>query len=224
LANLNGSPRVAGLEGTQPRKGGDRRCEVDAGAGTAASARRWYATGGRMPSPVRRRANLRVWACAWVRTCVEVSDSSLGPVLAVNRRRGGGHGGAQAGAMGGGEQGNRSSGTNACVWKWRSVARCALADQADDTPFSVTACAKQTPTAKPWRRGRQVCNVKVWRKKKGQRPSLAFQARARACWGARLCEGDVPARTRVGTRMRRRRSHRRPGRRGTRRGTRRRRR
>jgi hypothetical protein len=110
---------------------------------------------------------LRARACAWVCTRVEVSDSGLGLALSVTRRRGGGHGGAQAGAMGGGEQGNRSSGTNACVWKQRPVARCALADQKDGAPFSVTACAKQTPTARPWRRGRQVRNVEVRRKKKG---------------------------------------------------------
>jgi hypothetical protein len=153
LANLKGSPRVAGLEGTQPRKGGDRRCEVDTGAGTTASSRWRYAAGGRVPSLVRRRANLCARVCAWVRTRVEVSDSGLGPVLAVNRRHGGDHGGAQAGAMGGGGQGNRSSGTNACVWKRRTVARCALVDQEDGVPFSVTACAKQTPTVRPWRRG-----------------------------------------------------------------------
>jgi hypothetical protein len=101
-------PQVAGVDGTQPRKGGDRRSEVDAGEGMAASARRRYAAGGRVPSMVRRRANLRVRACARVRTRVEVSDSGLGPALAVNRRRGGAHGGAQASAMGGGGQGNRS--------------------------------------------------------------------------------------------------------------------
>jgi hypothetical protein len=125
LANLKGSPRVAGLEGTQPRKGGDRRREVDADAGTGASARWRYAVGGWVPSPVRRRANLRAWACAWVRTHVEVSDSGLGSALAVNRRHSGGHDRAQAGAMGGGGQGNCSSGTNACVCgnggRWRGV-------------------------------------------------------------------------------------------------------
>jgi hypothetical protein len=145
-------PRVAGLEGTQPRKGGDRRGEVDAGAGTAASVRRRYAAGGRVPCLVGRPANLCARACAWVRTCVEVSDSGLGPALAVNRRRGGDHDKAQAGSMGGGGQAIRSSGTNACVWKRRPVARCALADQEDGAPFSVTACVKQTPTARPWRR------------------------------------------------------------------------
>jgi hypothetical protein len=78
-----------------------------------ARRRRRYTIGGRVPSLVRRHANLRARACAWVRTRVEVSDSGLGPALAVNRRRGGDHGGAQADAMGGGGQGNRSSGTNA---------------------------------------------------------------------------------------------------------------
>jgi hypothetical protein len=107
LANLKGSPRVAGLEGTQPRKGGDRRGEVDAGVGTAASARRRFAAGGRVSSLVRRRANLRARACAWVRARVEVSDSGLGLTLAVNRH-GGDHDRVQAGAMGGGGQGNRS--------------------------------------------------------------------------------------------------------------------
>jgi hypothetical protein len=117
-------PRVAGLEGTQPRKGGDRRGVVDAGAGTTASARRRYAAGGRVPSLVRRRASLCARTCAWVRTRVEVSDSGLGPALAVNRRRGGDHGVAQAGAMGGGGQGNRSRAqTRVCgsSGRWRGV-------------------------------------------------------------------------------------------------------
>jgi hypothetical protein len=34
-------------------------------------------------------------------------------------------------------------------------------------------------------------NIEGRRKKRGQRPSLAFRARARACWGACLREGDV---------------------------------
>jgi hypothetical protein len=104
-------------------------------------------------SLVRRRANLRAWACAWVGTRIEVSDSGLGPTLVVNRQRGGDHDGAQAGVMGGGGQGIHSSGTNTCVWKRRPVTRCALADQEGGAPFSVTACVKQTPTTRPWRRG-----------------------------------------------------------------------
>jgi hypothetical protein len=72
------------------------------------SASRWYAVGGRVPSLVRQRTNLRARACARVRTRVEVSDSGLGLALAINRQCGGAHGGAQAGTMGGGGQGNRS--------------------------------------------------------------------------------------------------------------------
>jgi hypothetical protein len=37
----------------------------------------------------------------------------------------------------------------------------------------------------------------VQHKKKGQRPSLAFPAWARACWGARLRKGGVPAQARA---------------------------
>jgi hypothetical protein len=48
LANLKGFPRVAGLEGTPTRKGGDRCGEIDAGVGTATSARRRYVAGGRV--------------------------------------------------------------------------------------------------------------------------------------------------------------------------------
>jgi hypothetical protein len=46
LDNLKGFPRVAGLEGTPTRKGGDHRGEIDVGVGTATSARRRYAAGG----------------------------------------------------------------------------------------------------------------------------------------------------------------------------------
>jgi hypothetical protein len=89
------------------------------------------------------------------------------------------------------------AGTNACVWKRRPVARCALGDQEDGAPFSVTACAKHPTTARPWRRGQQERNLEARRKKRGQRPSLAFRVGVRACWGARRREGIVPARTRV---------------------------
>jgi hypothetical protein len=97
------------------------------------------------------------------------------------------------------------SGTNACVWKRRPVVKRALAGQEDDAPFSASTCAKQPTMARPWRRGRQERNLEVRRKKRGQRPSLASRVKVRACWGARLCEGDVPARTHARTRTRRRR-------------------
>jgi hypothetical protein len=108
LDNLKGSPWVAGLEGTQTRKGGGRRGEVDAGVGTATSARRRYAAGGTGALSGRMRVNVRARACTWVRTRVGVSDTGLGPALAEDGRHGGGRGGVQVGAMGGGGQGDRS--------------------------------------------------------------------------------------------------------------------
>jgi hypothetical protein len=210
LANLKGSPRVAGLKGTQPRKGGDRRSKVDAGAGTAASARRWYAAGGRVPSPVRRRANLRARACAWVRTRVEVSDSGLGPALAVNRRCGGDRGGVPAGAMGGGGQGNRSRAqTSVCGsgGRWRGVhsptKRTALP--------SVTACAKQTPTARPWWCTDRNATSRVGARKGAKGPASPCRlGRAHAgvhtCARATCPHGRARERERAGVG-----SHRRPG-------------
>jgi hypothetical protein len=44
---------------------------------------------------------------------------------------------------------------------------------------------------------RQERNLEVWRKKRGQRPSLVSWVRVHACWGAHLREGDVPAWTRA---------------------------
>jgi hypothetical protein len=80
------------------------------------------------------------------------------------------------------------------AWKRRSVAKRALSGQEGGAPSSASACARQPATVRPWRRGRQECELEVRRKRRGQRPSLASRATARACYGARLCEG-VAART-----------------------------
>jgi hypothetical protein len=108
LDNLKGSPWVSGLEGTQTRKGGGRRGEVDAGVGTATSAQRRYAAGGTGALSGRRRVNVLARVCAWVRIRVGVSDTDLGLTLAEDGRHSGGRGRVQVGAMGGGGQGDRS--------------------------------------------------------------------------------------------------------------------
>jgi hypothetical protein len=79
------------------------------------------------------------------------------------------------------------------------VARCALADQKGrrsilcdrvrEASLHGEAMAARLTGAQ--HRG------EVQRKEKGQRPSLAFPARARVCWGARLRKGDVRARART---------------------------
>jgi hypothetical protein len=79
------------------------------------------------------------------------------------------------------------------------VARCALTDQKGRRSL-LYDCVREASlhgeamAARPT--GAQH-RGEVRHKKKGQRPSLAFLARARACWGARLCKGDVPARARA---------------------------
>jgi hypothetical protein len=76
------------------------------------------------------------------------------------------------------------------------VAKRALAGEEGGAPSSASTCARQPSTARPWRRGRQECKLEVRRKRRGQRPSLASRAKARACWGARL-RGGIVARTGV---------------------------
>jgi hypothetical protein len=123
LANLKGSPRVAGLEGTQPRKGGDRRYEETRVCG---SGGRWRG----VDSPTKRT----------------VLPSS-------------------------------------------------------------TVCAKQTPTERPWRRGRQERNIEG-RRKKSASPSGLGLARAgvHACARATCLHGRARERERAGVG-----SHRQPG-------------
>jgi hypothetical protein len=76
------------------------------------------------------------------------------------------------------------------------VARCALADQEDGAPFC-DRVREANSHGEAMVVHRQERNIEGRRKKRGQRPSLALRTRARACWGAHLREGDVPARTRV---------------------------
>jgi hypothetical protein len=159
---------------------------------------RRYAAGGRALSLVRRRANLRVRVCAWVRTVV--GDERLGLRSGVCCKEAAWR---RPWRSSGRLQGWRRTrqpqlGTNARVCgsdgRWRGVHSTTKKDGA---PSSATACTKQAPTERPWRRGRQERNIEVRRKKRGQRPSFTIRARARACWGARLRESDMPARARA---------------------------
>jgi hypothetical protein len=147
---------------------------------------------------VRRRANLRARVCAWVRTGVEDERLRLRPGVGhkeAARRRSWRSSGRRQGWR---RTRQQQPGTNACVCgsdgRWRGVHS---PTKKDGAPSSATACAKQAPTARPWRHSRQERNIEVRHKKRVQRPSLAIRARARACWGARLREGDMPARARV---------------------------
>jgi hypothetical protein len=83
---------------------GGRRGEAVAGVGAATSARRRYSADGAGALSVQEARDVRARARAWVHMRVGVSDTGLGPTLVENGRRGG----AQADAMGGGEQDDHS--------------------------------------------------------------------------------------------------------------------
>jgi hypothetical protein len=110
---------LLGSKGARTVVGG-RRGEAVACVGAATSARRRYSVDGAGALSGQKARDVRARARAWVRMRVGVSDTGLGPALVENGRRGG----AQAGAMGGGGQDDRSwaqTRVSGSGGRWRSV-------------------------------------------------------------------------------------------------------